>query len=254
MQNNPTFIKSKLVRTENLGNGYFKSWFYNPHIAVNSTPGQFVMIQTNQFLFRPLSVSDVSNNEVGFLYKIFGEGTKYLASLKKDDEVYLNGPLGKGFQYPSKNHSLLAVAGGIGIATFPYFLKLASQQGYKITILYGARSKNDLISLDELGQYGELEIITDDGSSHRKGYVSELLEEKLSVNKNYEVYICGPTPMLKSANSICVKYNIYPQISFEEYMCCGYGVCMSCVVKNTDGTYIRTCIEGPVIKSNFVEI
>ena len=85
-----------------------------------------------------------------------------------------------------------------------------------------------------------------------KVFVTELLIEELDRNKNQEVLVCGPTPMLKSVIKICNDYGIVSQVSFEEHMACGYGVCMSCVVK-VDGKYIRTCVDGPVMPSNIID-
>ncbi len=59
--------------------------------------------------------------------------------------------------------------------------------------------------------------------------------------------------MLKSIIKVCNDYKITAQVSFEEYMACGYGVCMSCVIK-VNGKNVRTCVEGPVMRSDVVAV
>ena len=247
-----TLIKAKLTENIELGKDYYVSWFYAPEIIRVITPGQFVMMESGQYLLRPFSVYEIKGNNIGFLYRVIGGGTSFLSRLNVGSQVLLHGPLGKGFTFPSdKNKPILIVAGGIGIATFPIVARVAKEKGYKIKTLFGARSVNDLVAAEELKKYGELESITDDGSSGKKGFVTELLTNELNKNKNQEIFVCGPTPMLKSVIKVCNEYNIVAQVSFEEYMACGYGVCMSCVVK-ANGKYVRTCVEGPVMKSDVV--
>ena len=254
MSSKQSLVRAELTENIELGRGYYVSWFNAPEITASIKPGQFVMMESGQYLLRPFSVYEIKGNKAGFLYRVIGGGTSFLSKLKVGSKILINGPLGKGFEYPKdKQKSILIVAGGIGIATFPLVARIAHENGYKIKTLFGARSEGDLVSAEELKKYGELESITDDGSSGKKGFVTELLTNELNKNKNQEIFVCGPTPMLKSVIKVCSEFGITAQVSFEEYMACGYGVCMSCVVKS-NGKYIRTCIEGPVMKSDLVAV
>ncbi len=248
----PTLIKAPLVENIQLGKDYYTSWFFAPDIVERISPGQFVMMESGQYLLRPFSVYEINEDKIGFLYRVVGGGTSFLSRLQVGSKVSIHGPLGKGFSFAEdKNIPILLVAGGIGIATFPIVARVAKEKGYKVKTLFGARSLNDLVCAEVLKKDSELEVITDDGSSGRKGFVTELLTHELQRDKRQEVFVCGPTPMLKSVIKVCNEFGVIAQVSFEEYMACGYGVCMSCVIK-VDGKYIRTCIEGPVMKSNLV--
>lgn len=254
MPSKPNLIKAKLIENIDLGKNHYVSWFYAPEIALNIEPGQFVMMESGQYLLRPFSVYELKKDKIGFLYKVIGGGTSFLSKLKIGESILIHGPLGKGFIYPlDKQKPILIVAGGIGIATFPIVARIAHEKGYKVKTLFGARSAGDLVAAEELKKYGELEAITDDGSSGRKGFVTELLREELNKNKNQEILVCGPTPMLKSVIKVSNEYGVIAQVSFEEYMACGYGVCMSCVIK-ANGKYVRTCVEGPVMRSDVVSL
>lgn len=246
------FISAKVEKIENLGQGYFINWLSSPSLVKDFEPGQFLMIEAGQYLMRPFSVFDIKDDCIGILYKVIGSGTEYLSKVQEGHSLKLNGPLGKGFTLPSKDKTILIIAGGIGIAPFPFFIKQAVKEGFAIKVLYGARNVSDLVCLKEISSLCEINTITDDGSSGRKGFVTELLREELNKNLNCEVVVCGPTPMLNKAIDICEEYKLVAQVSFEEHMACGYGICMSCVVENKEGKYIRTCIEGPVIKSNLI--
>ena len=89
-------------------------------------PGQFFMLKTtdNSFLLpRPISINDVNENIVSFLYRIEGQGTKKISSLCKNDEFQLFGPLGNGFDIDKIRGKIAVVTGGIGIAPLLYTIK-----------------------------------------------------------------------------------------------------------------------------------
>ena len=53
----------------------------------------------------------------------------------------------------------------------------------------------------------------------------------------------------KAVGKIAEEFNLPAELSMDEHMCCGVGVCLTCVipVKTADGwEYQRTCTEGPV--------
>ncbi len=176
MTTSQKIVKARLKETVSLNKDYFVTWFEVPEIVKDIKPGQFLMVGSGQYLLRPFSVFEIDKDKIGFLYKTIGAGTTFLSELEKGSEVFINGPLGKGFMFPSdKNKQILIVAGGIGIATFPFVARMAKESGYKVKTLYGARSKADIVSVDLLEKYGEVELITDDGSSGKKGFVTELL-------------------------------------------------------------------------------
>jgi dihydroorotate dehydrogenase electron transfer subunit len=55
--------------------------------------------------------------------------------------------------------------------------------------------------------------------------------------------------MLKAIAKISKQYHIPAQVSLEEHMACGFGACMGCAVKTSQG-YKRVCKEGPVFQAD----
>jgi dihydroorotate dehydrogenase electron transfer subunit len=56
--------------------------------------------------------------------------------------------------------------------------------------------------------------------------------------------------MLRAVDDIARSLSIPHQVSVEEAMACGVGICMTCVLPMMRGDevkMVRTCIEGPVI-------
>ena len=65
--------------------------------------------------------------------------------------------------------------------------------------------------------------------------------------------------MLKAIKKLAIEKNILCQISLEEKMACGLGVCLGCAVKTANSTkenpeYIHVCKNGPVFKAEEVDI
>jgi len=60
---------------------------------------------------------------------------------------------------------------------------------------------------------------------------------------------CGPKPMLAALSAIARKHKIHAQVSLEEFMGCGLGACLGCVIRTNSG-YKRICHDGPVFDAS----
>jgi dihydroorotate dehydrogenase electron transfer subunit len=61
--------------------------------------------------------------------------------------------------------------------------------------------------------------------------------------------------MLRAVGRIADDFSVPAELSMDEHMCCGVGVCLACVIKVKSGDgweYQRTCTEGPVFASRDV--
>ena len=255
IQNN-VFLKEKHLLLELAAPLSFKS----------ARPGQFLHIRIEDscdpLLRRPLSIHDVFENSrkrtmsVRLLYEIVGKGTELLSLKKPFTEIDVCGPLGNGFDMDSiaGHKKIFIVAGGMGVAPLFFLAKklvhgLQSTVHRKIVVLLGAKTKDQLICEKEFKDLGcDVEIATDDGSKGFKGKVTELLESLLPSTEDCRlstIYACGPKPMLAVIAEIARRYSISAQVSLEEFMGCGLGACLGCVVRTTSG-YKRICHDGPV--------
>ena len=208
-------------------------------------PGEFVEIKLdNYYLRRPISVCDFSSTHLDLLYKVLGHGTKDMTSYPANKELDVIVNLGNGFDVNVSNKPLL-VAGGIGIAPMIALAKAFNNKNIKPTIIYGAAKKEDLVLIDELKELGNLIICTDDGSLGYKGNVVSYLKENPVEFDKY--YACGPQVMLK----YLALYSVEGYVSLEARMGCGFGACMGCSIKTTNGPK-RVCKEGPVFEADEV--
>lgn len=204
-------------------------------------PGQFFMIKAwegkDPFLPRPISVADVSDDSLTFLYELVGKGTSIISSLRIGDTLDILGPLGKGFSLENKGKTAI-ISGGIGIAPMLYLLKNLDGD-----VDFYAGFRDEIYWMDRVKKHSkELYISTEDGSSGHKGYIVDIFDPK----KYDRVLTCGPTPMMNKVLEVC-KGETEVEVSMESRMACGIGACLGCTIETRDGIK-RVCKDGPVFK------
>ena len=213
-------------------------------------PGQFAEIRIDgsntTLLRRTISINyvDRKTNEVWFLVQLVGDGTRKLATVKEGDTVNVVLPLGNGFTLPeTPDKKDLLVGGGVGTAPMLYLGEALLKMGWKPTFLLGARSKNDLLQLEQFEQFGDVYTTTEDGSMGEKGYVT--MHSVLKDHKFNMIYTCGPKPMMVAVAKYAKANGIECEVSLENTMACGVGACLCCVEKTDEG-HVCVCKEGPV--------
>ncbi len=245
-------VKSRVIKNEEVAEGYFRLSLECPEVAVKAVPGQFVMLRVGNsydpLLRRPFSIHRIiKGSGIEILYKIIGKGTGMMAHIKAGEVPSLIGPLGNGFSINGEFGEALVVGGGIGAAPLLALadglrksreLGVGSREKRRVTVFLGGRSKDDILCVEEFKVLGaEVQIATDDGSLGHKGFVTELLENYLSSHSSLLtphsslVFSCGPHLMSKRVAEIAKKYNTPCQVSLEAHMACGVGACLGCVIK-----------------------
>jgi dihydroorotate dehydrogenase electron transfer subunit len=212
-------------------------------------PGQFVHAKIEgspgTFLRRPFSVHDVNypQNTFKLLVQIAGKGTETLSRLGNGDSLNLIYPLGNSFTLPEKGKHILLAGGGCGIAPLLFLGKYLKSNGFVPDILLGFRDSERIVEYDEYTEFGKVFLTTEDGSSGKKGLVTE--HPVLTSVKYDTVYGCGPESMMKAMAKYCKDNRIKCEVSLENLMGCGIGACLCCVVDTSRGN-LCTCIDGPV--------
>jgi dihydroorotate dehydrogenase electron transfer subunit len=249
----------QIVSNERETDLYFRLVVRAPQIAPLVQPGQFAHVRIlplkEALLRRPFSIYQVSRDTLSFLYKTIGKGTEVLSRLRPGEELSLIGPLGHGFTVPrAGGETPLLVAGGYGMAALYLLAQRSPQKGI---VFVGGKRRVDILCEEEFCALGwEVRVTTEDGSHGEPGLVTQaLLTELKQGAQNRKLFACGPTPMLKAVGRIATEYSLPAELSLDEHMGCGVGVCLTCVVPIKVGEsweYQRTCTEGPVFDSRQV--
>lgn len=259
--------KAEILRIEKLKEDLYKFSIKAEEVVNSARPGQFIEIRVvdgiEPLLRRPISIYnlDKENGVLEFIFQVKGKGTNLLSKRKVGEELDIIGPIGYG-TFGIKEYKKVAIIGG-GIGMFPLYelaKQLKEQTSTNVHIYMGFRNK-ELITLEEefKSVSDELTITTDDGSYGVQGFAINELKKDCEKEIPDKIFACGPLPMLKAVQAFAKENNIPCEISLEEKMACGLGVCLGCAVKTSTSpadapVYWHVCKAGPVFNANDVEI
>jgi NAD(P)H-flavin reductase len=205
-----------------------------------------------------ISSSPTRKGYIECSFKVVGKVTASLNSKDVGDVIGFRGPYGNWFPIEDMyDKNLIFVGGGIGLAPLRSLIWncLDLRDKFKdITILYGARSINDLCYKNELKEWEERSDIkfvktVDPGGENgewngKVGFVPTILDQLAPTPENTVAITCGPPIMIKYVLQSLDKLGFKPEqvvTTLENRMKCGLGKCGRC---NVGGTYV--CIDGPV--------
>jgi len=210
-----------------------------------------------------------SPTEKGYIecsVKRTGKVTNELHQCNVGDIIGFRGPYGNWFpidQMQGKN--LLFVAGGIGLAPLNSLIRncLDLRDQFKgISILYGARSVDDLVYKERLDTWQQMKDVqtlytVDPGGETPQwkgevGFVPTVLTSMKPEPENTAVILCGPPIMIKYVLVSLVELGFSLESAYttlENRMKCGVGKCGRCNVGN-----LYVCKDGPVFRCSDLEV
>lgn len=206
--------------------------------------GQFVNIALEGcFLRRPVSICDAEDGRVCIVYKVVGEGTAMLKGMTSGMSLDLLLPLGNGFDLSAAGVRPLLIGGGVGVPPLLLLAKRLAERGIQADVILGFNSAAEIILAEEFRAAGcDVTIATADGSEGCKGFVTDAADLIGADRRNSYFYACGPKPMLRALQQ---RLSLAGEMSLEERMGCGFGVCMGCTCKTGKGSK-QVCTDGPV--------
>ncbi|MDR0856443.1 MAG: sulfide/dihydroorotate dehydrogenase-like FAD/NAD-binding protein [Clostridiales bacterium] len=226
-----------------------------PMVPPHAAPGQFVIVRIGENGERvPFTIVDTDRDKgtVTLLVQEVGYTTKKMALIPAGGALQdVVGPLGSATRLEGKKICL--VAGGIGAAVVYPQAKALFAQGRAADVIVGARNTGLLMYADELSKVCRgLFIITDDGSSGRKGFVTDVLTEKLNDGAGYdEVFAVGPMPMMRAVCRV-TENKVKTVVSMNCIMVDGTGMCGGCRLTVGGGT-VYACVDGPEFDGHAVD-
>ncbi len=229
-------------------------------------PGQCAMIcapGVGEAMFS-ITSSPTNTKFQEFSIKRCGTLTDHLHTLEIGDEITVRGPYGNNFPVETelKGKNLLFIAGGIGLAPLRSVINyvLDKRENYgKVDIVYGARSADDLVGLEEIQSiWANAENVNvyltidreQEGWNGPVGFVPEYLRE-IGFDTDRTALVCGPPIMIKFVlagleSMGFTKEQVYTTLELR--MKCGVGKCGRC---NIGSKYV--CKDGPVFRFDEVD-
>lgn len=228
-------------------------------------PGQFNMLYAYGLGEVPISISgDPANTErLTHTTRAVGAVTRGLWRLKRGDVVGVRGPFGAPWPVEqAQDRDLVVVAGGIGLAPLRpvlYHVLRHRDRYRRVALLYGARTPEDLLYVDEfIDPPAPLEIAVeatvDRGTTSwtgRIGVVTTLIPRADFDPRRAVALVCGPEVMMRYTIKSLKERGVGTDriyVSMERNMKCAVGFCGHC---QYGPTFI--CKDGPVFRFDKIE-
>jgi len=226
--------------------------------------GQFNMLYAFGVGEIPVSMSSdpAARQQVQHTVHAVGPVSAALARLQPGDTVGVRGPFGTGWPLAmAAGRDVIIVAGGLGLAPLRSAIcrVLAERQRYgRISILYGARSPDDILFLSELAAWRAVRGVTvevtvdhatDAWRSH-VGAVTMLISRTAFDPTDSIAMVCGPEIMMRFAIAALTRTGLPNDaiyLSMERNMKCAIGFCGHCQFGPT-----FVCKDGPVFRHDRV--
>lgn len=200
------------------------SLILKPEKPFSFKAGQFCFLRLNKdklYARHPFTVSSAPEEyELKFTAKLTGRFTKALSELKIGEEVIIDGPYGI-FNIEDDSKDLIFMAGGVGITPFMSIIadRLKTGKTQNIILLYGSRTKQDIIYRQELDNIKKdwfkktyilsHERVLAETPDYEIGYIREEIIKKYAGDMHNSLfYICGPELMKDSLLEILNKLGV----------------------------------------------
>lgn len=265
-------VLARVEQVRDLGAGVRRMALLAPGLATDARPGRFVMLAAGPGLQwrRPISIQRVRSDGIEILFRVVGRGTGRLAGLLAGDHVRVLGPLGNGWELPAVGQRAVLLGGGVGIPPLVALLDALRGLGHDRWEFYagvqGARDAGCWDGLADLVGVADARVVlsTVDGSiGHRGDVVAAWRERCLGAGPegSARVYACGPLPMLRAVRDEAGRRALPCQVSVEQFMACGMGVCGGCAVGNARpdpadpcSRWLLACRDGPVFDAFAIDL
>jgi ferredoxin--NADP+ reductase len=228
-----------------------------PYIARKIEAGQFIIVRPYSMSERiPLSVCgwDRAKGTLQIIVATVGKTSAEINRMQKGDTFKdIVGPLGERSHLPKTTGTCVVIGGGYGTGAIIPTARDLKALGNRVIGIIGARSRENLIMVDELKHVcDEVLITTNDDSCGRKGIVTDALRDLLLIHPINHVLAIGPVPMMKAVCEMTRPLQIETFVSLNAIMVDGTGMCGACRV-SVDGETKFACFHGPDFNGHLVD-
>jgi CDP-4-dehydro-6-deoxyglucose reductase, E3 len=200
-----------------------KTFYIKTEKKIEYKAGQFVMLKAqikDKKIGRAYSVASINEDElIEITFKVCGEFTNYLNTLKEGDKLICQGPFGHFTLDKNKNKKLVLVATGTGITPIrsilrDLYLNKKMKEFEKITLIYGSRYLKTLNYNEEFTtmnvEFDNFEYIPilsrEEEWKGKRGHVQSVVKENIDKESTY--YICGLKIMAGEVHKILTEAGV----------------------------------------------
>lgn len=214
-------------------------------------PGAYVFVKkdsNDNFFDIPISVMDINidDSTLKIAIEIKGIKTKKLTDLKEKDNLIIRGPYWNGIHgvrniFKARDGKCLLIARGIGLAPMvPVLKKLYGNGNEIIAVLdYSPYNTNYVKDYLELCNVEAINMKIMEKGELTQEFIDVML--KISGDKKLNLVHCDGADKMSHDILSLLSQDIPFSCCNNAKMCCGEGICGSCVVKTQDRKQRRLC-------------
>ena len=201
--------------------------------------GQFIQFEvppyelTDEPVYRAYSIASPPSQKTRLELQVrlveYGICTTYIFKyLKEGDKLTVNGPYGQ-FYLRNSARDIIFIAGGTGMAPIKSILcDMAEKQNNRnARYFYGARTAQDLLSLDEMEELQEAlpnfkfipalsEPLPDDNWRGETGLITDVVHRHVQSGENIEAYLCGSPAMIDACIEVLSAKGVPEELIFYD--------------------------------------
>ncbi len=230
--------------------------------AFGHHPGQFMQVSVFGIGEAPISVSSspTRGDYLELAVRKAGRLTAAMHRLRPGDRIGLRGPFGTAFDVEvMQGQNLLLISGGCGLAPMRALIQYIKDRRAdfgEITILYGAKSPDDVLYKEDLAMWRHsntvrCHVTVDDARGGtcwdgHLGLITELVTPLQVDPMRTLAVVVGPPAMYASVIKSLRQKGLSDErivVSLERHMKCGVGKCGHCAIG-----HLYCCLDGPVFR------
>jgi len=200
-------------------------------------PGQFAFFRLLSDKNRELhpftiSSSPTEQGKMSITVKELGDFTKEIGKIKPGDEIIMEGPYGRFsyLNYPYERQ-IVFIVGGVGVTPALSMIKhmADTHESRRVLLVWGVRKVSDIIRVKELNEAMKfipnlriVPVVSDEPEyTGEKGYLNKYMLTRMLDASGISMYsagyyLCGPSPLMKSAGRILKSLRIPKTLIHDE--------------------------------------
>lgn len=220
------YVEKIVPETKDVYSVYITGRNMDKYTFASGQYANLTFLQKGMWFTHPFSFSSAPNGKyLRFSIKSLGDFTSTISKLKIGTKVVIDGPMGLFVESQAKTTKFLLIAGGIGITPIRALIETLSEKSRDIILLYSSKDKNDIAFKNELEalsikhHFIISQVIEDEKMSYEKGRIDkEKITRLVPDYLERDIYVCGPTPMMKAVVSHVKELGVpNNQIHFEKF-------------------------------------
>ncbi len=246
----------EIISKQVIGNDLRRIEIYAPVICSKAKPGQFVVVMPDEKSFRiALAIAEINATKetITLIFKEDSISAKKLGNLWiGDSALAVLGPLGVPSEIDEFGN-VLCIGHEIGVVSLLPVCRALHKVGNKVISVLGTETKRNLCLEPQIHLCSQKSyVMSEDGSTGKRGYISDALSKIFEEQEINRIYISGPLAVIQEVLTIIRDQNVMTRVLINPLTIDGFGICGSDMIK-IDDQYKFVSVDGPEFDASQID-